>query len=99
MTDQSGTPPMEPDSSEATDRQLELALAQGEAYRTALEHMANDVADAGGTQRAGEYLVGYAIEEAERHDEINGRRLAAAVDVEFTGVPSERGSEPVQPRS
>lgn len=184
-------PPMNPTSSEATARQLRLALAQGGAYRAALDHMANEVADAGGTQLAGDYLVGYAVEEAEgmyhleggglvwhnpgetnahveivvcdaadgrfipgldvqatlvspdgeelgpfpqelvwhpmlyhyarnwqlpldgdytlrvhvdpptfkRHDEINGRRFAEPVDVEFTGVQIERGSEPVQPPS
>lgn len=189
MTSAPGTPPMDPTSSEATDRQLELAVAQGEAYRRALEHMAQEVADTGGIQQVGEYLVGYAIEEAEgmyqlidgelvwhnpgdtnahvevavcdaadgrfipglevsatlvspsgqelgpfsqelvwhpmlyhyarnwslpedgeytlrvhvepptfmRHDEINGRRFTAPVDVEFTGVPIHRGAEPVEP--
>ena len=184
-------PPMDPGSSEATERQLQLAVAQGAAYREALDHMAQEVADAGGTQQVGDYLVGYAIEQAEgmyhledgelvwhnpgdtnahvevavcdvadgrfipglsvsatlvtpsgselgplsqelvwhpmlyhyarnwrlpedgtytlrvhvdpptfmRHDEINGRRFAAPVDVEFTGVSIERGAEPVEPPS
>ncbi len=182
-------PPMNPNSSEASPDQLELAEAQGKAYRRALEHMANDVADDGGLQEAGDYLVGYAVEEAEgmyeledgqlvwhnpgdtnlhleiavcdagdgrfvpgldvtatlvtpggdelgphaqklvwhpmiyhyarnwtlpedgeyrlrvhiepapfmRHDEINGRRFAEPVDVEFPGVKVKRGAEPVQP--
>jgi hypothetical protein len=30
-----------------------------------------------------------------RHDEVNGRRFAEPVDVEFTGVKVERGAEPV----
>jgi hypothetical protein len=58
-------PPMDPDTSEATQRQLDLARAQGDAYGTALKHMTDDVAHDGGEQRAGEYLVGYAVEEAE----------------------------------
>lgn len=183
------TPPMDPSSSEATQRQLELASAQGEAYRRALEHMATEVAHTGGMRQVGDYLIGYAIEEAEgmyhfadrqltwlnpgsenahvevavcdaadgrfipgldvqvslvgpsgqeigpfpqpmlwhpmlyhygrnwelpedgeytlrihvepptfmRHDEINGRRFTEAVDVEFTGVPIERGVEPAEP--
>lgn len=184
--DQTDTrPPMDPDTDEATQRQLDLARAQGDAYTKALTHMAQDVANDGGTQRAGEYVVGYAVEEAEgmyswdggelvwqepgdtnahvevsvqdgsdsrfvpclkvsvtmvapdgtevgthdqpmlwhpmiyhygrnwtlpadgtytmrvhiepptfmRHDEVNGRRFAEAVDVEFTGVKVSRGQD------
>ena len=58
-------PPMDPTSSEADAKQLELARKQGEAYREALDHMAKDVAHDGGMQTADEYLVAYAIEEAE----------------------------------
>ncbi len=58
-------PPMDPDTSEATARQLDLARAQGDAYGRALAHMAEDVADDGGTVEAGDYRIGYAIEEAE----------------------------------
>lgn len=65
MAAERNMPPLDPDTSEATRKQLDLAVAQGEAYGRALEHMAHDVADAGGQQRAGEYLVGYAVEEAE----------------------------------
>ncbi|MCR6491044.1 iron transporter [Cellulomonas sp. P24] len=183
------TPPMDPGTSEATARQLELARAQGRAYRAALDHMTSDVAHDGGHTTVADYLVGYAIEEAEgmyaledgnllwrnpgeanthvevvvcdaadgrfvpgldvtvtlvtpdgrelgphtqdmvwhpmmyhyarnwtlpadgeyilrvhiepptfmRHDEVNGRRFTAAVDVEFTGVSITRGAEPVDP--
>lgn len=183
------TPPMNPESSEATTPQLDLARDQGQAYRRALDYMANKVAHDGGQQVSGDHLVAYAIEEAEgmyaledgelvwhnpegtnahvevvvcdaadgrfvpgltvtaalvtpggkllgpheqtlvwhpmlyhyarnwevpedgeytlrvhvepapfpRHDEINGRRFAEAVDVEFSGVRIERGSEPVEP--
>ena len=58
-------PPMEPNTSEATKRQLELAREQGEAYGRALAHMTGEVAHDGGEQEAGHYRIGYAIEEAE----------------------------------
>ena len=58
-------PPMDPNTDEADAKQLDLARQQGESYRRALEHMANDVAHDGGMQEAGEYLIGYAVEEAE----------------------------------
>lgn len=184
-----GTPPMDPRTSEADARQLRLARLQGHAYRAALDHMALEVADAGGHTLAGDYLVAYAVEEAEgmyrledgalvwhnpdgagahvevavcdaadgrfvpglevtatmvapdgtelgphrqelvwhpmlyhyarnwdlpsdgtyvlrvhieppafmRHDEVNGRRFADPVDVEFTGIVIERDAEPVEP--
>lgn len=56
---------MDPNTSEATATQLDLARAQGEAYGRALKHMTDEVAADGGEQRAGDYLVGYAVEEAE----------------------------------
>ncbi len=58
-------PPTDPDSSEATGPQLEKARAQGEAYGQALKYMVEEVAHDGGMKQAGEYTVGYAIEEAE----------------------------------
>ena len=62
---QSTRPPMDPDTSEASERQLELAREQGAAYGRALQHMTGDVAHDGGEQEAGHFLVGYAVEEAE----------------------------------
>lgn len=56
---------MNPDTSEADSTQLDLARAQGEAYGRALTHMAEKVAHDGGVQATGEYLVGYAVQEAE----------------------------------
>lgn len=41
-------PPMDPDTSEADAKQLELAREQGAAYRRALEHMATEVAEVNG---------------------------------------------------
>ena len=58
-------PPMEPDTSEASARQLELARAQGDAYGRALEHMTGEVAHDGGEQESGHYRIGFAVEEAE----------------------------------
>lgn len=58
-------PPMEPETDEATPSQLEAARAQGRAYGEALALMTGEVADDGGEQHAGEYLIGYAIEKAE----------------------------------
>jgi Fe2+ transport protein len=52
-------------SDEADERGLELGRAQGDALGRTLEHMTQDVAHDGGEQRAGEYLVAYAVEEAE----------------------------------
>lgn len=56
---------MDPTSSEADAKQLELARRQGATYRQALDHMVAHVAHDGGTLKAGEYIVGYAVEEAE----------------------------------
>lgn len=57
-------PPMET-SDEATREQLEMARQQGEAYVKALNHMAQEEADDGGEQPAGDYIVAYAVEKAE----------------------------------
>lgn len=57
-------PPMEA-SEEAKTHQLEMARAQGEAYLKALEEMATNVASDGGMKRAGDYIVAYAVEDAE----------------------------------
>jgi hypothetical protein len=56
---------MDPDTDEASPEQIEAACEQGRAYGRALELMTTRIADDGGEQRAGCYLVGYAIEEAE----------------------------------
>lgn len=59
----SNVPPMQP-SDEAKEEQLRLAREQGDAYQQALEHMTQKEAH-GAQKRAGEYLVGYAVEDAE----------------------------------
>jgi hypothetical protein len=64
-TQQQNPPPMDPTSSEADATQLDLAREQGRAYRKALDHMVENVAHDGGMQPADQYLVAYAIEEAE----------------------------------
>ncbi len=52
-------------SDEADETQLQQAKAEGQAYVKSLDYMANEVADTGGKQRAGEYLIGFAQERAE----------------------------------
>lgn len=64
MTQNAG-PPMDPNTSEATAEQLDFARAQGNAYGRTLAYMTGTVAHDGGEQRAGDYLIGYAVEEAE----------------------------------
>jgi hypothetical protein len=58
-------PPMDPHTDEASPEQLEAAMEQGRAYGRALALMTGEIAEDGGEQRAGEYLVGYAVEAAE----------------------------------
>ena len=58
------TPPQKP-SDEADKRQLEMARDEGDAYHQSLLYMANEVADTGGQQRAGDYIVAFAQESAE----------------------------------
>lgn len=71
----SNLPPMNPVTDEATARQLELARRQGDAYGAAVEHMVGDVAQGGSEQRAGDYLIGFAIEEAEGMYAMKGGEL------------------------
>lgn len=61
---QAQRPPMR-ESDEATEDELDLAREQGGVYVKALEHMVDEVADGGGETHAGDYVVGYAHEEAE----------------------------------
>jgi len=56
-------PPMSP-SDEANVLQLQFAREQGDAYKKALDHMAHQEAH-GAEQRAGDYVVAYAVENAE----------------------------------
>lgn len=56
--------PMRP-SDEATAEQLHLGRTQGDAFERALEHMMKQVAADGSEIVAGDYRVGYAVEEAE----------------------------------
>jgi Fe2+ transport protein len=64
QTSQPRTPPMQ-SSDEADAHQLQLACEQGEALQHALEHMIEKVAHDGAETEAGEYRVGYAVENAE----------------------------------
>lgn len=64
-------PPTQP-SDEATQEQLKLAKKEGDAYGESLKMMTEQVAR-GEERPAGDYLVGYAVEEAEgMYHLING---------------------------
>lgn len=52
-------------SDEADAKQLKMARQEGDAYHQSLLYMAHDVADAGGEQQAGDYIVAFAQERAE----------------------------------
>lgn len=52
-------------SEEADQRHLTLAREEGEAYLRSFRHMAENVANSGDEQQAGDYVIGYAQEEAE----------------------------------
>jgi hypothetical protein len=65
MTDQHTRKPPMRESEESDDSQLDLARVQGEALQQALDAM-NEESDSGVlTQRAGDYEIGVAVEEAE----------------------------------
>lgn len=61
---QTNRPPMKP-SGEANEHQLNLARKQGKCLEEAVKHMMEKVAHDGEEKPAGDYLVGYAVEEAE----------------------------------
>jgi hypothetical protein len=64
---------MDPNTSEADAKQLRLAAEQGAAYGRALAHMTGTVAHDGGELEAGDYRIGYAVEEAEgMYEWVNG---------------------------
>lgn len=67
-------PPMRK-SDEAEPKGLALARAEGQAFKATVDHMIADVADAGAITRAGEYLVGYAVEKAEGMYEMRDGEL------------------------
>src|SRR5215216_5152043 len=52
-------------SDEANAKQFDMARQEGDAYHRSLLYMANEVADAGGEQQAGDYIVAFAQERAE----------------------------------
>jgi len=52
-------------SDEGDEQGLKLGRAEGEAYSKILKHMLDDVAEGGGQVEHGDYLISYAVEEAE----------------------------------
>ncbi len=75
MTTTEATTPPTKVSEEAKAHQHRMAQDQGQAYVTALHHMANTVADDGGEKPAGEYVVAYAVEKAEGMWKMSGGEL------------------------
>ena len=67
------SPPMR-DSDEATKAQLDLAREQGNAFGRAVQHMTGEEAH-GEEVRRGDYLVGYAVEDAEGLYTLDGGKL------------------------
>lgn len=67
QTQQSSKPSRLPDkiSDEATRTGIRLAHEAGDAYRRQVEHFVAEVAHWGEIKRAGDYAVGFAVEEAE----------------------------------
>jgi Fe2+ transport protein len=75
MTTNDERPPMHLDTADMSALQLEAARAQGDAYGRAFEIMIGSVAQGGDQQRAGDYLIGYAVEEAQGVYELVGGDL------------------------
>ncbi len=69
-----GAPPRKV-TDEASEQGLRLAKEAGEAYYRMVEYFVKNVATAGDMQRAGDYLVGVATEEAEPLWHLLGGRL------------------------
>ncbi|MCB8837227.1 iron transporter [Aurantimonas sp. VKM B-3413] len=67
-------PPATP-SDEADRKQLRLAKEEGAKYLASLEYMANEVADNGGQQHAGDFIVAFAQERAEGMYEMKDGKL------------------------
>ena len=67
-------PPMQK-SEESTLDQLDMAREQGKTYVKALDFMVKHEADTGGEKKAGNYIIGYAIENAEGMYELMDGRL------------------------
>lgn len=66
-------PPMK-SSDEANQKQLTLARAQGDAFEQTVEEMTESEAH-GAAQQAGDYLIGYAVEDAEGMYMMEGGQL------------------------
>ncbi len=74
MDQEIGIRPPEAVSKESDRAQLALAEEQGDAYEAAVREMVEHVAR-GAEQRAGDYIVAYAIEKAEGMWELNNGHL------------------------
>ncbi len=68
------TPPRQ-QTDEASERGLELAREAGDAYRRMVDYFIENVATSGARQRAGDYVIGVAVEEAEPLWQMLGGKL------------------------
>lgn len=59
-------------SDEVDENQIQQSRTEGDAYLTSVTYMATRVANDGGTTEAGDYVVGYAQEEAEGMYHLDG---------------------------
>jgi hypothetical protein len=59
-------------SDEVDENQIQQSRTEGQAYFTSATYMTSTVANDGGTTEAGDYVVGYAQEEAEPMYELAG---------------------------
>lgn len=66
--------PLQP-SDEVDERHLELARKAGDAYLEAADHMIESVAETGARTETGDYVVGFAQEEAEGMYQMDGGSL------------------------
>ena len=76
--------PAKQPSDEVDENQIQQSRTEGDAYRTSVTYMATRVANDGGTTEAGDYLVGYAQEEAEGMYHLEGEG-----DLEFVEPDAE----------
>ncbi len=76
-TTPSRTPPAQP-TDEATKEGLRLAREAGDAYIQMVDYFLKNVAQSGGRQEAGEYVVGFSVESAEPLYHVAGGELHLA---------------------
>lgn len=64
--------PQKQPSDEVDVNQIQQSRTEGEAYQTSVSYMANTVANDGGKTEVDDYVIGYALEEAEGMYQLAG---------------------------